>query len=322
MAIGDRADVVVVGAGVCGLTAALRIRERGHSVAVLADAYPPHTTSNVAGALWYPHRVPADERVSRWCTASYAAFRALAHTPASGVGLRPLLVLLPEDTPLPPWAESTGLAVAPASERPKGYGYGFSMLAPVIESDAFLEGLLGHLRAIGVATQVAPRPLAALATAFEHGRIVVNASGLGARRLAGDDDVRPIRGQVLRLEGFVAERSLCDDTVEGASTYVIARERDCIAGVTYGDGDWNLDVYPGETVDILARATRLVPELQGARVAEQRVGLRPARSAVRLETEATADGLVVHDYGHGGGGVTLSFGCAEDVADLVDQALA
>jgi D-amino-acid oxidase len=59
-----------------------------------------------------------------------------------------------------------------------------------------------------------------------------------------------------------------------------------------------------------------VPELRDARVLRHKVGLRPARPAVRLER----DGDVVHCYGHGGAGVTLSWGCAEDVAALAGPA--
>jgi D-amino-acid oxidase len=48
------------------------------------------------------------------------------------------------------------------------------------------------------------------------------------------------------------------------------------------------------------------------------VGLRPARSEVRLEATTLADGRpLVHNYGHGGSGFTLSWGCADEVARLV-----
>jgi D-amino-acid oxidase len=73
--------------------------------------------------------------------------------------------------------------------------------------------------------------------------------------------------------------------------------------------------------DILARASALVPELAGAAVLGHRVGLRPARERVRLEVERRAEGApVVHCYGHGGAGVTLSWGCADEVASLVTSA--
>ena len=71
--------------------------------------------------------------------------------------------------------------------------------------------------------------------------------------------------------------------------------------------------------DCAAVDTRLAT----ARIIEHRVGFRPARPQVRLEAEdaVAADGssarLLVHNYGHGGAGVTLSWGCARAVASLV-----
>jgi D-amino-acid oxidase len=50
-------------------------------------------------------------------------------------------------------------------------------------------------------------------------------------------------------------------------------------------------------------------------VVAHRVGLRPVRPEVRLE----AVGRVIHCYGHGGAGVTVSWGCAEEVLGLVEQ---
>ena len=47
------------------------------------------------------------------------------------------------------------------------------------------------------------------------------------------------------------------------------------------------------------------------------VGLRPCRAVVRLELEEIGEQRVIHNYGHGGAGVTLSWGCAEEVVRLI-----
>ena len=75
----------------------------------------------------------------------------------------------------------------------------------------------------------------------------------------------------------------------------------------------NLDVAAG----IVRRCTAVEPLLAGARILKHRVGLRPDRPAVRLEAEPLGDGRHVHCYGHGGMGVSLSWGCAREVAALV-----
>ena len=90
------------------------------------------------------------------------------------------------------------------------------------------------------------------------------------------------------------------------------RARDIVVGGTDDEGEWSRTPSAQVSDDILARATRLVPELAGARVLRTRVGLRPVRPTVRLERE----GRVIHCYGVGGAGVTLSWGVAADVTAL------
>jgi len=94
-----------------------------------------------------------------------------------------------------------------------------------------------------------------------------------------------------------------------------------VLGGTAQEGDENAAVEPATAAAIRARCEAAVPALRGARVLREAVGLRPARPAVRLETEARADGTIVHCYGHGGAGVTLAWGCADEVTALVVRTL-
>jgi D-amino-acid oxidase len=96
-------------------------------------------------------------------------------------------------------------------------------------------------------------------------------------------------------------------------TYVVPRSRDIVIGGTDVVGEWSRTPSPEVAAAILRRALRLVPALAGADVIGHKVGLRPARPEVRLERV----GDVVHCYGHGGAGVTLSWGCADEVAGLL-----
>ena len=87
-----------------------------------------------------------------------------------------------------------------------------------------------------------------------------------------------------------------------------------VLGGTAIEGEWSRTPEPAVAASILERAARIEPRLADARVLRHKVGLRPARPAVRLERV----GDVVHCYGHGGCGVTVSWGCADDVVGLVD----
>ena len=78
----------VVGGGVVGLTAALRLAESGHDVRCVRDVAASRTVSAVAGGLWFPYHVHPRDRVVRWGLRSLERFRALAEDPATGVALR------------------------------------------------------------------------------------------------------------------------------------------------------------------------------------------------------------------------------------------
>ncbi len=56
--------VIVVGAGVVGLTSAVRLLEAGHRVDVVARDLPLETTSAVAAAIWYPYRALPRDKVT------------------------------------------------------------------------------------------------------------------------------------------------------------------------------------------------------------------------------------------------------------------
>jgi D-amino-acid oxidase len=167
--------------------------------------------------------------------------------------------------------------------------------------------------------------------AAEHGaRAVVNCTGSGARDLASDQAVRVFRGQVVLAENpgitefFIG---LPDATTE--LVYLFPHEDILVLGGTEVADDWNPQPVPAVADRILRDCAHVDARVTGARVLGHRVGLRPFRPRVRLEAEPPgaaraghgAGPAVVHNYGHGGAGVTLSWGCAREAATLVTQAL-
>ena len=80
--------VLVAGAGVVGLTAAIRLREAGIAADVVARDPPQATTSAVAAALWYPYRAFPRDRVAGWSARGFEVLSALAAEPGSGVRMR------------------------------------------------------------------------------------------------------------------------------------------------------------------------------------------------------------------------------------------
>ena len=301
--------VIVVGAGVVGLTCAVRLREAGYDAHVLARDLPAETTSAVAAALWYPYRAFPQDKIGRWARTSYDVLNRLAETePGAGVRLRWGTELLRAD-PAPPWWRDAVPIVDAAHEVPDGYVGGWRLPVPVADTSTYLPWLVARLESLG--GTLTRTWLHALPTEG----VVVNCTGLAARALTGDDSMRPVRGQVVYLEQSGVEEWTLEQSDERSLTYVVPRERDVVVGGTAEEDDYDLRPHPEVAAQIVARAAALVPQLAGAAVRGHRVGLRPGRPEVRLEAvpHESGSGGVVHCYGHGGAGVTLSWGCADEV---------
>jgi D-amino-acid oxidase len=309
--------VVVLGCGVAGLTCAAALREAGQQVEIWAARLPPHTTSNVAAAFWYPYRSSPTGAAVKWCIDSYRRFVEIARDPRAGVTMRRARQLSRAVQSRPWWADAVpAVRQATADELPPGFGFGWIFDAPVIDTRRYLPWLVQAVREADVAIHV--RRVATLAEPLAHADVVVNCTGLGARELCRDAELYPIRGQLAHVEATLLEDVLLDELDGDGIAYVVPRGDDCVLGGTATDGDDDLQPRPADADGILDRCRRLHPALADARRLADVVGLRPGRSTVRLASETTPDGKrIVHNYGHGGSGFTLSWGCAFEVVEHV-----
>jgi D-amino-acid oxidase len=358
-----RARVLVVGAGVSGLTTALCARQRGHDVVVVADRFAPDLTSVAAGALWeWPPSVcghhrddPTPERSRAWARRSYQAFFALAGDSRTGVFVRPTYFYFRRPLEEDPFELSKMREM-----QPHVYGFrhdralieqngvnpaagardAYEHLAPMIDMDTYMDWLLDRVLAAGcdVRQGRVDGPLvereAALRRQFGVDAIV-NCTGLGAIDLTGED-MYPLRGALVyvRNDGVDMPRITAahcmafDETVDGQNmVFIVPRGEDLLVlGGLVEPGEWDtgltLENYP-LLREMRLRCENFLPVLRGARLYEDRpvrAGLRPARPGdVRLEREPGT--RIVHNVGHGGAGVTFSWGCAAEVADILDWML-
>jgi D-amino-acid oxidase len=314
-------DVFVIGAGVSGLSSALALLKSGLAVTVYG-ADPPHrSTSGAAGALWGAHLVGQDDRISRWAGVTLDRFRELAADPRTGVkelsGVEAYLDELAEHEPSELASGLAGFTKADPATLPSGYNSGWRYRAPVISMPVYLDYLVDQVISSGGVLHLG-QPLRSLAHAEERSAapVIVNCAGIGARELVPDDAMVPVRGQVVVVanpgltEFFVGER-----TEPGRITYYFPHGGTVLLGGTEQAGNASTEPDPAIAGQILAACAAVEPRLAGAPVLEHRVGLRPVRPNVRLETWQLASGRhVVHNYGHGGAGVTLSWGCAQEVS--------
>jgi D-amino-acid oxidase len=327
-------DVLVVGAGVSGLTTAICLAESGVRALIRAATPPGGTTSSVAGAIWGPHLVEESDRVDQWGRETLAVLRDLAADPAAAVrtlsgvyGTRgvPAQAGPPEGAPAAPphWMSDLGVFPCPAGDLPTGFASGWRYSAPVLHMPTYLGYLLARFDAAGGRLEAGTVGSLSAAGADHGARAVVNCTGTGARALLPDPALKPFRGQVVIAENpglnefFIG---LPDDTSE--LVYLFPHGDTMVLGGTEVGNDWNTEPVPAVADRILRDCAAIEPRVDGVRVLGHRVGLRPFRPQVRLEAEPPGPGpLVVHNYGHGGAGVTLSWGCAREAAGLAAQAL-
>ncbi|MFF4865488.1 FAD-dependent oxidoreductase [Streptomyces sp. NPDC001231] len=306
--------MVVVGGGVIGLTTAVVLAERGRRVRVWTREPAERTTSAVAGALWWPYRIEPESLVGEWSLESLAVYGELAGR-ADETGVR-LVEGVHGGTRLDslgPWAARVpGLRPAHAGEWAAGTALWARL--PLIDMPAHLRWLRERLTAAGgIVEERVVTDLAAVDVP-----VVVNCTGLGARALVPDPAMRPVRGQLVVVENPGITTWLTSvDPASDSPTYVFPQPGRLLLGGTAEEDDWSLTPDPAVAERIVERCAALRPEIAAARVLEHRVGLRPTRHAVRLEREELPDGRVlVHNYGHGGAGVTVAWGCARRAAAL------
>jgi D-amino-acid oxidase len=313
-----RSDVLVVGAGVCGLTTGIRLLEAGLAVQIWTAAYPASTTSAAAGAYWSPFLVGPSPRLRAWAAGGYRVLTELAADPRTGIRTGTCRRASRGNVVLPWWSDiPADLGDCSPTELPAGFRTGLRYTVPIIDMPVYLEYLLDRFLESGGRLRL--HPIRELAEAAGAAEVVVNCAGLGARGLALDPGVRPVRGQTVVVANPGLDGVFVDDSPgSDLSTYIVAHRDVVVLGGTSQEGDSRLDPDPATARSILERCRAVEPLLGGAQVLEHRVGLRPARREVRLEAGGLLEGVrVLHNYGHGGAGVTLSWACADDVTALI-----
>ena len=342
--VGTRKPVAsVVGAGIVGLTTALRLQEAGFDVTVTHAEDEHDLVSHGSGGFWFPYLVENMDRVGPWAKATYDTFlsemRASPfYKPGSVnkdvpggecVRMRDVLVFddLPRRPPTPNWAPPDMRKLGtdelpPLDDLFDAYGVhisgGWGFRSPVVEMPGYMRAL--RQRVADAGGQFEKRQLTSLTDAAPHNAdVVVNCAGMGARALCEDPELVAVRGQLLVVDGAELAAAWIDDTTS-RPRYLIPRADTIVVGGTAQEGDERVEPDASESAQMLEDARAAAPQLSSAVVRHARVGMRPFRSAVRLEREARPDGgVLVHNYGHGGSGYTVSWGCADDVAALLSD---
>eukprot|EP01041_Mallomonas_annulata_P011825 gene11825-24790_t len=331
-------SLCIIGAGAIGLTTAIEIldtfqSENPISVTIIAEKLYDETTTFGCGGLVAPYQIfgTPEVVVDKWTKASYDFFHKLwysADAGRAGVQLVTAHQLFENEAEfkIPSWSNAVINFKILDSDMlckmglPPQFVIGYSYETYVVDQKYYLKYQMELLTSKGV--RFVRRRLASLDELLMDGEydVVVNCSGIGAYELLSDHEVHPIRGQVLRVHAPWIKRAYFYGT-----SYLIPNVDTVVVGGTAQKGDWNTSVSDEDTETILEKACQLFPSLRGAKVVNVWAGLRPGRTSVRLDSEMVVhtlggtqggwetETLVVHCYGHGGSGVTLSVGCAQEV---------
>ncbi|KAL4890053.1 hypothetical protein BDV59DRAFT_101730 [Aspergillus ambiguus] len=318
-------DVVIIGSGVIGLLSAHYLTQAGHRVTIVSRDLPGDDTqdwaSPWAGAAIFPH---PDAKGQDLQEETFKKFWALAHRdPTSGVQIVKTTEYYDDradDSSI--WYKNLvpQYRRIPYQDLPKGAKMGFRFLSMTVNPARYLPWIMKQLKDSGV--RFVRKEVTSFREAMQisGAKIVVNASGLGAFELSNDEEVVAVRGQTMLVQADFDELMMWQGS---HYTYVIPRMyTDCvIVGGVSQEGNLDRRVDERLRPDILARVKALtVGSLDSVgldtHVKKDIVAFRPGRKGgYRLETE----GNVVHAYGFGALGYTLSYGAAKRVRDLVES---
>ncbi len=306
----------VVGSGIIGLTSVLALKEKGFKVKIISKEPYSQTLSHKVGAIWFPFEIRPVEKAATWGARTYERYIEEAKR-KSGVSFIPFMVAYDEESNNE-WTKQMPegtLRQATSAELPNGVSTAFVAKVPLAEPPLYLPYLIRQCEQTDI--ELAYATIKSLEEMSQLDEVVINATGLGAKSLCKDDSLRPMRGQILRCKPLNIT-SCVNSTKPGKLTYVIKRSEDCIIGGTDYLDDWNREVMPDDTQLILQRLNETGLSPNPPQIIEELVGLRPSRSSVRFEFDPTYPNIF-HNYGHGGAGFTVCWGCALEIADKLSE---
>lgn len=312
-------SIVVVGAGVSGLTTGIELLQAGLPVRIVAEKIPGQT-SLAAGAMWGPYHAEPWDKVKAWSLVSLEVFRGLSHFSDSGVRMVGGIEASRKPMDPPPWSDLLpDCRPCGEEELPPGFASGYRFTVPLIDMPIYLDHLQrrvvelgGHIETSTVGDW----------NEIKNATAIVNCAGLGASQLAGDTSMHAIRGQHVILKNPGIDEFFSEDTGTSPDLVCFYPHGDTIVlGGTAIDNNSSLVADHTAADRIIERCSAIDSRLANAQLLDNRIGARPARPEVRIELEHRQDEApVIHNYGHGGAGVTLSWGCATDVLRLVRAA--
>ncbi|KAL0478105.1 D-aspartate oxidase [Acrasis kona] len=346
-------SIVVLGSGVIGLSTANELLKRfGNSVNVVIFTAEKilNTTSVLSGAAWTPgFGIQPIDKVREWSHTSLYYFRELSKEhPTCGVRVRsgyqfgkdPKERITPPQEQvdyeynkhcnmklITPENDTDGMLKNTIYDHAYKYdAVGFDMVHLL----KFLEKQFFKLGGQDIKLKKVNNVEKDIFQQYPNVDLVVNCTGMGSRELFNDIDMEPVRGQAILVQvphhiGEDVQKKVSfyfDETELENLTYILPRnEGRYVLGGTFDKNITHTRVLSHVANSILDRCDKMVPSLKlhDAKIIEHWVGLRPFRkSGVRVGLDLSFSKPIIHNYGHGGSGVTVSYGTAVEVVQIAE----
>lgn len=266
---GHQGSVAVLGAGIMGLTTARLVQEAGFSVTVYAAALPPETTSNIAGAGWYPSSLFRRDAVSdafrvQLEAAAHYSYRRFQIMVGPEYGVRWMRQYELYSTPAPATTSDPSFTTLMhpmlpevqelrPGEHPFGANYVRQYTGMVVEPPRLLRQLLRDHYTAGGKVEVRNFKSPAQLTSLNE-NLIFNCTGLGSRTLFLDQALRPMRGQLAVL---LPQEEVNYSISHEDGLYMFPRSDGVILGGTHELDDWNLQPDPATTTRLLEDHKRI-----------------------------------------------------------------
>lgn len=330
--------VAVIGAGIVGVSSAIQIAEKyknNVNVTIVTDSITPNTTGDGSAGLWTAYFIigPANDRekLCEWGQASFTEYHRLWKSglcEESGLMLLPFLNLSGQPEPMDAFSKNivygyTALSPNEISkfshELGKDYKSGSRSIGFACEVKRYLPFLMERFKNIG--GTIIRQHVESFDDLCEDYDVIINCTGVNAANLTNDPEIIPIRGQSVRVEAPWFFHCVIDDTRSG---FIAPNIESVFLGGTAQYGNYDQTIDPLDSEKIIDGCQTICKSLKNAKLLWEWTGLRPGRNSIRLEYELyeSANGKnvpVIHNYGHGGSGITLAWGCGYDVAKLLGK---
>ena len=265
-------NIAVLGCGAVGLATARLLQERGCTVTIYAKDLPPHTTSNVAGAQWFPFMVfhrgnESPDFMARLVEASHLANARYQIMVGARYGIRWLPNYQMAQEPIPNGGMLSldspirdllpAMRDLPPAENPFPFPAVRQFETMMIEPNTYLPAVMEDFQIAGGRIEV--RELRSIADLQDLPQpVIVNCTGLGAKALFHDEELTPVKGQltILLPQPEIQYCTLPPDL------YMFPRSDGILLGGTHQTGVWSLEPDLQAKAQILSEHARIFREMR------------------------------------------------------------